>query len=420
MKKQKNFELDEQNLRDSLVEQAKIAISLRNKEREFHGVEREFRYHQAQMIIDYEKTKDLKHPRDKGTSREVLLRNFLEKSGFLPKKYAISDRSIRVASTSGHISKEIDIALYDSNEMISLMNRQDIYEVYPVESVYGVIQVKSNLTKKELKSGLDNIRSFKQLKNNNGESKGFGILFAYCSDMKWEEIIKELKDFAKLNSRAYLPNLVFILGRGYFRWGDGNLKVLCLNEDIEKISEITVYGFPDREQMSLYEFHNLLLTMLRSTKVYGASLYQYHSLPFTSGEFSYKFTYGPFSEIYKCTEHGTFTKKIPPEAVEKIYSYCIKTKPINAVRAVHIAYNLPLNEEAYIRQPGVVFIYNPEELDLKEILVREGDLNGKKLNVISYEMIEINEIFIWLPYYYILKENLMIFCPKCNLTINSV
>jgi len=55
------------------------------------------------MIVEYEKTKDLKHPRDKGNSREVLLRKFLKESGFLPKKYEVSDRSIRVASTTGHI-----------------------------------------------------------------------------------------------------------------------------------------------------------------------------------------------------------------------------------------------------------------------------------------------------------------------------
>jgi hypothetical protein len=305
----RDFEKQEQTLRANLLEQAKIAIDLRNKEREFHGVEREFRYHQAQMMVDYEKTKDLKHPRDKGNSREVLLRTFLKNSGFLPKKYEVSDRSIRVVSTTGHISKEIDIAIYNSTEMISLMNRQDIYEVYPVETVYGVIQVKSNLTKKELRSGLDNLRSFKRLKNNTDNSHGFGLLFAYCSDMKWDDIIKELKVFAEQNPREYLPNLVFILGIGFFRWGEDGIKSVCLNKDIEEIYNISVYGYPDRQQISLYEFHNLLLTLLRSTETYPANLYEYYSLPFTTEEFSYKFTYGPFAEIYHCAKHGSFTKK---------------------------------------------------------------------------------------------------------------
>jgi hypothetical protein len=108
-------------------------------------------------------------------------------------------------------------------------------------------------------------------------------------------------------------------------------------------------------------------------------------------------------------------KRMSSEAVEKVYKYCKKATPINAVKAVHIAYNFPNDEEAYVRQPGVVFIYNPEELELSQILIREIDVDGNKLNSISYEMIEINGLFIWLPYYYILKENLMSFCPKCEL-----
>lgn len=415
MVKKHDFEKEEESLRSYLVEQAKLAIELRNKDREFHGVEREFSYHQAQMIVDYEKTKDLKHPRDKGNSREVLLRKFLKESGFLPKKYEVSDRSIRVASTTGHITKEIDIALYDSSEMISLMNRQDIYEVYPVETVYGVIQVKSNLTKKELISGLDNLRSFKKLKKNINDSHGFALLFAYCSDMKWLDIVRELETFAENNPREYLPNLIFILGRGYFRWGERGVNSVCLNEDIEKISEISISGFPDRQQRGLYEFHNLLLTLLRSTKAHQANLYEYFSLPFTTGEFSYKFTLGEFAETYHCLEHGNFTKKMTLGAVEKVFSYCIKAEPINAVKATHIAYNQPYNEEAYIRQPSVVFIYNPEGLELTQILVREINTDSGRINPISFEILEIDGIPIWLPYYYILNENLMSFCPKCNL-----
>ncbi|TON99125.1 hypothetical protein CGH46_24505, partial [Vibrio parahaemolyticus] len=79
------------------------------------------------------------------------------------KKYSVSSTSVRVASPSGHLSHEMDIVLYDEDELITLMNRNNVYEVYPVENTYGVIQVKSKLTTKELKSGLDNLRSYKKL-----------------------------------------------------------------------------------------------------------------------------------------------------------------------------------------------------------------------------------------------------------------
>jgi hypothetical protein len=62
MSKDPSFEEQKEKVRQSLVERAARAIALTNKDHEFHGVEREFNYHQAQMIVDYERTKDIKHP----------------------------------------------------------------------------------------------------------------------------------------------------------------------------------------------------------------------------------------------------------------------------------------------------------------------------------------------------------------------
>ncbi len=70
-----DWEVKEARWRSILVNQAKRAIALRSLDREFHGLEREFRDHQAQMLIDYERTKDLKHPRDLGDTRECVFRS---------------------------------------------------------------------------------------------------------------------------------------------------------------------------------------------------------------------------------------------------------------------------------------------------------------------------------------------------------
>ncbi|MBB1439584.1 hypothetical protein H5202_13040, partial [Shewanella sp. SG41-4] len=133
MKKKNDFEEKEKKLRERFLDQANRAIALRNKDREFHGLEREFLYQQAQMTVDYERSKDIHHARDVGNVRETILRDFLSNNGCLPKKYSVSATSVRVASPSGHLSREMDIVLYDSDELITLMNRRDMYEVYPVE-----------------------------------------------------------------------------------------------------------------------------------------------------------------------------------------------------------------------------------------------------------------------------------------------
>lgn len=122
--------------------QVSRASNLRSKDKEFHGLEREFMHLQSKMLQDYVISKDIKHPRDVGTVREEFLRALFIENKLLPLRYAISKSSVRVASTSGHLSNEIDILFYDALNSFTLMPRQNIYEVLPVEYCHGAIQVK--------------------------------------------------------------------------------------------------------------------------------------------------------------------------------------------------------------------------------------------------------------------------------------
>ena len=61
-----------------MADRAKRAIALRSKT-PVHGLEREFGYHQVDMLAAYEKSKDIKHPRDVGDTREEILRRFFDK-----------------------------------------------------------------------------------------------------------------------------------------------------------------------------------------------------------------------------------------------------------------------------------------------------------------------------------------------------
>ncbi|HCE0435334.1 TPA: DUF6602 domain-containing protein [Acinetobacter baumannii] len=399
--------------RDKIVAQAEEAIALRNKDREFHGLEREFLYHQADLIVSYNRTKELKHPRDMGNARENILRNFLINSGTLAKKYGVSDTSIRVVSREGHLSNEIDIAIFDPDENITLMNRENAYEVYPVESVYGVIQVKSNLIKKELISGLKNLRSFKKL--NNDQKKGFAILFAYCSDMSINDIRNEILNFTKETNKNEYPNAIYILDKGFFLFSQEN-KGFMLNNDIESIENLDVTFYANQDNLVLYNFMTTLGHLLKDSKKMSVNLHDYFRLPLIASDYSsYIFTLGQFAEFGICPKHGTYAKKISGSNLDKILLECKKSEPINWIKAVHIAYGIPLDEEAYLRQPAKVHIYNPENLSLSEILKQPVTLeNGDEIYTNSYEMIESSGIKIYLPFYYIFKDGLMDFCVKCK------
>lgn len=194
--------------RKAMLERSERAIRLRSRDREFHGLNREFQYAQAQLTSDYLKSRDVKHPRDVGSIREVLLRRFLSDSGYLPRRYAVSQTSFRAASTSGHISNELDIALFDPLDSIRLMERADVYEVFPVESVHGAIQVKSKLSESSLTNALDNIASFKRLSRaethhyqvaDDIPRHGFGIIFCYETEMAWLDIVAKLEGFIAAN-----------------------------------------------------------------------------------------------------------------------------------------------------------------------------------------------------------------------------
>lgn len=431
VKKQRDdFAERESRTKEWISDQVSRASKLRSKDKEFYGLEREFIHLQKKMLQDFEISKDIKHPRDVGTVREELLRCFFNENKLLPQTYAISKSSVRVASTSGHLSNEIDILFYDAFNSFSLMQRQEIFEVLPVEFCYGVIQVKSKLTKKELKSAFENIRSFKKLKkhgiNQNIfihseeriQANGFGIIFAYDTDMDWMDIVQEIKTHSQNFEKNVLPNAIFILTKGFFMFGSDDYASVY-NSDIEILSDIKPYGYPDREGVCLYQLYDITFNLLSKTKVQKALPQQYFRLPLTAGDYSYEYTLGHFSELGRCEKHGDYVKAYTPEKLEKIISWCQNAEPINWIKATHLAYGQPGDDiEAYERQPGDVRIYNPNDLPLSDILlmdkIMEKDGEESIVKVLAFDSIKTCGLNIYIPYYYIITEKLIEGCKKCN------
>lgn len=430
--KKERAEFNEREARTKkwISDQAGRASKLRSKDKEFYGLEREFMYLQTQMLQDFERSKDIKHPRDVGTVREELLRCFFIDNKLLPNSYAISQSSVRVASTTGHLSNEIDILFYDALNSFSLMQRQSIYEVLPVEYCYGAIQIKSKLTKKELKSAFDNIQSFKKLKkagadenfsinlSSKVQEKGFGIIFAYDTDMDWMDIVQEITTHSHSYDKAVIPNAIFILSKGFFMFGGDEFSSVY-NSDIEEFSEIKVYGYPDRQSYCLYHLYDFVFNLLSQTKTQKVFPQQYFRLPLTAGDYSYEYNLGHFAELGNCEKHGEYIKAYTPEKLEEIISWCNGAEPINWIKATQIAYGQPGDDiEAYKRQPGDVRIYNPEELPLCDILLMDKAMedDGKEvcIKALAFDSINSCGLNIYIPYYYLIKEELIQGCKECS------
>lgn len=416
--------LDEERERKTkayLVDKAKRAIALRSKDRDFHGLDREFMYHQAEMLLDFEKSKDVHHPRDVGDVREQILRRFLRESGFVPCRYAVSETSIRVASTSGHLSNEIDIAIFDPDEAVRLMKREDSYEVLPVENVYGVIQVKSRLNKKEIRNGLDNIASFKRLhrprspmpKPPETEEGGFGLLFAYDTDTEWTDIAREIEAWGRDKPKSLWCNAVFILSKGFFLFG-GDQGASPLNSWMDRQGQLTVYGNPDRQNDCLLSFYRVLMLLLRHTKTVQPVVTSYFTLPLVAGARSYQFRFDAHAEYNECPEHGDYQRALEEDALEKIVTWCRNAQAFDQRLSFELASGNEVDEKSMrVPQDLGVRIYNPDGLPLKDVVVQPRTVNGMTFLSLAFDWLDVDGLSIWLPFVYSAKDRLIQRCPAC-------
>lgn len=112
----------------------------------------------AKISADLENSKLFTHMGDRGRFREAIIRDFLRP--FLPECYGLSGGEIFAGD--GARSAQVDIVLYDAM-FSTVLFRNGPEQLFPAESVFGSIEVKSNLTTEELDKACGNIASVKSL-----------------------------------------------------------------------------------------------------------------------------------------------------------------------------------------------------------------------------------------------------------------
>jgi hypothetical protein len=148
------------------------------------------------MLSDFEKVSaQIPHAGERGAQREEALRKFLAR--YLPKKYAVGKG--HVINTSNETSRECDIVIYDAFNCPLLLAEED-YQIFPVEAVFAVIEVKSVLNSKTLAECVENIRAVKTL----CPSKCIvGSVFAYHSSYRSKPSVERTAESLQpLNSRV--------------------------------------------------------------------------------------------------------------------------------------------------------------------------------------------------------------------------
>lgn len=188
------------------------------------------------LVIDFDNiSSEINHRFSKGHVRELeLASQFVRK--YIPAKIGVGNGEI--VATSDEVSNECDLILYEKNSCPFLLYKEG-YQIFPIELVHGIIEVKSNLDSRELEDAFNKIQKIKKfpksafrpqegpiIKANNLYDKEWdffptlGFVFAYNSIdlLTLKDKLKELHKDVPLEHRI---DSVWVLKKGILmNWSD--------------------------------------------------------------------------------------------------------------------------------------------------------------------------------------------------------
>ena len=222
------------------------------------------------MQIDFlETTRRITHSGEKGNARENLLVDYLR--AYIPDKYAFA-KGIIIDSFDSQ-SKQVDIIIHDRLATPYLLD-MDSTKIIPIESVYGVIEVKSKLTKEELQKSVENIKSVRSLSKRTSTGLSFptaGFVFAYDSDSSMETIYRNFIEISKDVDKNKLINCICVLNKGLIVPVEkAGLSTITLFPN-----ENTIYAIHKSDSNALLHFYLLLFQILNSLTVFPPDIFAY-------------------------------------------------------------------------------------------------------------------------------------------------
>jgi len=165
----------------------------------------------------------VEHHGDRGENREEILSQFLSKH--LPRRYGVAKGE--VITKAGQRSHAIDLIIYDRINCPVLYS--GMTKILPVEGVYGIIEMKSTLSKAELLDCTKKIERFKALASRDltvvqtrsfvtveRSSLPFGLVVGYSLAQNSLTSLLEnwREDNDRISNASRLTNLIAVLGQG--------------------------------------------------------------------------------------------------------------------------------------------------------------------------------------------------------------
>jgi hypothetical protein len=169
----------------------------------------------------------LEHAGMSGAVREILVAQLLRP--MIPPSVLFG--SGKICDAQGGLSRQIDVAVYSQDAVPPLMFSPDL-GVFPIESCYYAIEVKTTLTAEALRQAIDIARSVGQLRSSSAPGCAppptpIRALFAWKTDLTGR-FESEIDRYARSDDLALenpAVNVICIPDRGYY-WFDGAVWVM--------------------------------------------------------------------------------------------------------------------------------------------------------------------------------------------------
>jgi hypothetical protein len=322
-----------------------------------------------QLLSEFRKTSGVTHPVGKGDLREHAFRDFLGE--YLPTRYGVGRG--QVITPDNRVSGQLDIVIYDPLHCPRLIASVS-HSIYPVESVYGAISMKSNLDSEELKDGYQNIASLKAILPQHGFSHsptdGMAIgmarpmpvtgIVAYGSNRSLEAIASQVEALDRQCSDITLrPDFVAVIGQGIIAAREplrGSFNQYKLPDEIESLAALRKTG-----RHTLLRLYMQILREMNALTLRPLDLHDYDKMPQVIGPYRVgryaKFVMFPVDGSPKTGRVVTLTEKGVDEIVSQAKQVTLQQHLKNTVGEI-----APNVEESGLNPNVVVYEYNPKNL----------------------------------------------------------
>lgn len=321
------------------------------------------------MRADFEASAQIKHSGSKGTVRENGLRKFLEER--LPAKYALGAGEAigRVRDTTSH---QCDVIVYDRLNGVTLLYDESI-QVFPIDCVYGIIEVKSALSKAEFLDALEKIKALKAMAPGGAVSqpvgaytlvharpRPFGMVFAYSlGDNSLNSLVENLREWEKETPPALWPNYVCILEAGVIYHQGKPFETI---HDSDKISAEAWPTYISYGKDSLFQFYCALHDMCAHMQLGPVELRHYYDPAVQIGKYVV-YGKGVEGQVVKDGASQGRTVRIKESAIDKVVSWCSARGRMRYGDVLQKQFgSIPLGMENAPMLNIEVFLYNPDNL----------------------------------------------------------